>query len=527
MRSFKNIKISSKQLSILTSLIYFISLIPILGIACFNYPAADDFSMGLEVHQVYAATGSIFAAFFETIRMGIYYYLTWTGYYFADLFMSAPPNVYSEALYPITTWLLIGMLSFGTLYFFHALFVKALGADKHLTNAIGMIVLFVSIQCMVSKEARVEGFFWYSGAVNYTFLYGVGLTFCGLLISFVFNKSRGKRIADLVLACVFGFMTGGANYMTALSAGIISFLVIVGVLVSFFAKKEFGDSKASNLQFANRLASVFPDGFSRLVFIPCIIEMIGLLFACFAPGNSNREASLTGMNPIKAVLVSLYYTFDLAISDWSTWAVICLFLIMIPIMWILTAQILFKNKDMFSHPIIVIVFCYLLTSANITPPMYAMGNIGAGRMQAVFWLQYVFLMTVSLFEVVGFLRKKYAGVYSCSENCVMSKGPLRVMTFLCIVFLFGSFLCVKVDSSYYTMTSAARDLFNGSALIYNNECKERLAVLEDDSVSDVVFEDFSCKPELLYFSDITTDAEDWCNRAVARYYEKNSVVRSN
>lgn len=32
------------------------------------------------------------------------------------------------------------------------------------------------------------------------------------------------------------------------------------------------------------------------------------------------------------------------------------------------------------------------------------------------------------------------------------------------------------------------------------------------------------QPQLLFFSDVTTDTSDWVNKAVAEYYNKDSVV---
>ena len=46
----------------------------------------------------------------------------------------------------------------------------------------------------------------------------------------------------------------------------------------------------------------------------------------------------------------------------------------------------------------------------------------------------------------------------------------------------------------------------------------------DDTVTDPVFKPYSARPAMLVFFDITKDKEDWINKAMARYYHKNTVV---
>jgi hypothetical protein len=94
---------------------------------------------------------------------------------------------------------------------------------------------------------------------------------------------------------------------------------------------------------------------------------------------------------------------------------------------------------------------------------------------------------------------------------------------IALFLMFGSVLCVYANPHYYSVTSAISDIASGDASTYLNEKLERLEILEDDSIRDVVFEPHSVRPELLFQSDIYTDYTLWENGVVATYYDKDSV----
>ena len=66
------------------------------------------------------------------------------------------------------------------------------------------------------------------------------------------------------------------------------------------------------------------------------------------------------------------------------------------------------------------------------------------------------------------------------------------------------------------------DLANGSARAYGEARKERLKVYESGK-KDVVVRELPTQPELLYFSDIKEDPEDWENRGLCKFYGFDSV----
>lgn len=489
--------ITPKTLAVFTTVVYVCSLIPLLWIAWYNYPSADDYSIGSNCHQAWVTTHNVFAVIWQGIVRAADDWVNWMGYFTSNFLMAVPPSTFGERWYVLTTWIMLGMLSSSVMYLFHAIFVKAFKADKLLSHSVSMLVLFASVQCMC-PAGRCEAFYWYSGAANYIFVHSMSLFFLGLLVSAVYD-TRKKRVWDLSAASVLGFLTGGGNQMSALNAAII--LLVAVVLISVC--KKWSVCKALG--------------------IPIAIFNVGFLFNVAAPGNWVRAEGANGMNPIKAVLVSLYDCLDRAMSEWTTWPVILIMIALIPLFWHMAEKVSFR----FPCPLIVLLFGYCLTSAMITPPVFAVGNMEAGRLQALTYLMYILVLSLCVGYMTGWVRQKwksrrnkttaeFSGGFS-AESCWCLAG--------CVAFLvLGSVLTVIPEPHYYTFSSACADLSSGSAQAYGDALKERMEIYRSGGEGIIEVAPLPTQPVLLYFSDIKEDPKDWENRGLSRYYGFEGVT---
>ena len=378
--------ITPRTTAVLLTLIYVISLIPLLWIAWYNYPSADDYSIGSQCHQVWISSHSVIQVLWTGVVRAAEDWLNWMGYFTSNFLMAIPPSTFGERFYAFTTWIMLGMLSFSTIYLLHAIFVKVFKGDKHVSLSIAAIMLFITVQCMVG---RTEAFYWYSGAVNYMFVHSMSLFFYGLLIGCVYDKGR-KRIWDLIAGAFLGFFTGGGNQMTALNVAVV-LLVVTGIL---FVMKKWKIHKS--------------------LLIPIGMFYVGFVLNVAAPGNWVRAADASGMNPVKAVLVSFYYCLDYCMSEWSGWPVLIMIITLIPLFWHLTKETEFQ----FGCPLIVVFFGYCLVAAMMTPPLFAVGNIGAGRLQALTFTMYILVLTLCVGYVTGWARKKI------EKSCFLNKENL-------------------------------------------------------------------------------------------------------
>lgn len=484
--------ITPKRLAIFLTVVYLLSLIPILWIGWYNYPSADDYSIGSNCRQAWLESYSLWGVFKAGIIRAIDDWKHWMGYYTSNFLMAIPPNVFGERFYVLTVWIMVSMLSFSTWYLLKNIFVKVFGTNKYISQSIIMCMLFVTVQCMVG---RVEAFYWYSGAANYILIHSLSLFFYGLLISIIYAKGK-KRIWKLLVASILGFLVGGGNQMTALNVTIIM-LVILGFGIAKKKWKEY-------------IVLLFPIG----------LELLGFVLNVAAPGNWVRAADAHGMNPIKAVMISFYYCLDYCIDDWSGWPVFLLALILLPLFWKATENTRFS----FQYPIVIVLFGYCLVSAMMTPPLFAVGNIEAARLQALTFAMYILILVLCEGYLVGYVRKKW-DVHSTKEIKSNEFSSNQVWCIMGCILFFSMATCLTVvpDQDYFTMSSAITDLTNGSAKAYGDTLKERAKIYQGTE-KNVVVQPLPTNPALLYFADIEENPDDWKNKGLCRFYGLESVV---
>lgn len=486
--------ITPKRLSIFLTIVYAASLIPLLGIGYYNYPSADDYSIGSNCRQTWVATHSVFATVWAGIVRAAEDWLNWMGYFTSNFLMAIPPSTFGERAYVLTCWIMIGMLSLSTLYLLRAIFVKAFKADKYVSNCVIMLMLFVTVQRMVG---RVEAFYWYSGAANYMLVHSFCMFFYGLLISAVYDRGK-KRIFDLTVASVLGFLVGGGNQMTALNGAIV-LLVVIGFLT---VQKKWREYKGH--------------------IVPIAFFYLGFILNVAAPGNWVRAEGASGMNPVKAVLVSFYYCLDYCLGEWSGWPVLLLVIILIPLCWKMVSRFDFQ----FRYPLIVVLFGYCVVSAMMTPPLFAVGNMGAARLQALTYTMYILVLALCVGYVTGWVRRKVEAASERKEqtgkDTHFSSNETWCILGCLLFFAFASVITIIPEPHYFTFSSALTDLTSGSAKAYGDALEERMQIYRSGE-KNVVVEPLPAKPQLLYFSDIKEDPEDWENKGLCRFYGIDSV----
>lgn len=487
-------RITPKRLSLFLTIIYLISLIPLLWLGYYNYPSADDYSIGSNCRQAFVTTHSIFAVVWAGIVRAAEDWMNWMGYFTSNFLMALPPNTFGERAYVLTVWIMLGMLSLSTAYLLRTIFVKVCKADKYISNCITMLMLFVTVQRMVG---RVEAFYWYSGAANYMLVHSFCLFFYGLLISAAHDTGK-KRIFALAAASILGFLTAGGNQMTALNGAIVLFVTVCFITVL----KKWGEYKG--------------------LLIPVGFYYFGFILNVAAPGNLVRAEGASSMNPVKAVLVSFYYCLDYCINEWSGWPVLLLVIILVPLFAKIAKRITFS----FPCPVLVVLFGYCLVSAMMTPPLFAVGNMEAARLQALTYTMYILVLTLCVGYVTGWAVRKVETMQALKseeeQQERFSAGALWCIFSCLIFFALASAVTVIPEPHYFVFSSAVTDLANGSARAYGEARRARIE-LYDGQDKNVVVEPLPAQPTLIYFSDIKEDPEDWENKGLCRFYGIDSV----
>lgn len=503
---------NKKRITLIIKCLFWLSLVPMIWIGFYNRAGADDFSIGLEAHLAWESSHNIFAVIWAGIVRGYEDWLTWMGYYTSNFLMAVPPNAFSEKLYIISTPLLLGLLIASTVYLFRNILVRWLQADKNYADCVIYLMLFIIIQCMVSP---IEAFYWYCGASNYIITHAMCMWFFGLLISCYYDRSIKSNLwVKPLLIGILGFFTAGGNQLTALNGAII----IVAMWAVFIFSRKAGKNSERNVE------SKFDRSKITGLILPSAMYMVGFLLNILAPGNSVRAEGTAGMNPIKAVLISIHYYLDYCLGEWLTWPVIVVLIVLVPIFLRMFRNTTFK----FRYPIIVVLFGCGLTAAMMTPSLYAVGSIEAGRLQDMTFVMFIMTLVLSEGYVIGWINQKLDqkdGIKLADSDAGFNElgNSDRILILTCLVaFIIGTGLAVIPNNHYFCFSSALTDLANGSASQYAREIDERTELFKSGT-KDVCIERVSVEPRLIFFSDIDGTDNEWVRNALCKYYHLDSL----
>lgn len=529
-----------RRLSYLLIVIYALSLIPVLVIGKYDYPSADDFSMGLGTRLVYEATGSLFAVAGKILSETARYYRTWIGYFTSCLFTTVSPATFGEAWYALTPAVILLALHVGVVVFFYALMEKALGMNRYVRRCMTVLALFLMVQRMPEGSLRVEAFYWYSGAGNYTLTFSAGLLYLAFYVLSVCGVRRKNRSLFLVLACIMGFLAGGGNYLSALSFAVVSVLFAI-YLVKMITRQ--GENSRMGMPGKSGLSDRSGGGCRIGRLLPAAFYLCGFAVSCLSPGNRIRGGAAEGYGALKSILLSLYYTLSYPLNQWMNWAVLLILALAGVIFWMGFAESRGSGANAgvrgaaasetgsgeqavqlrFEAPFPAAVLAYGIVSCVVTPALYAQGNMDAGRIQSTFWLHAVLVLLLLEWYLVGGLYRRFSKEQNVSAASCLRNGAGGFVRAILLFFVVFSLLAVKGNPDFYTGTSAVSELLDGSAAQYGRENEERLRILKNPREQDVVLPRYTVQPNLLYFEDVSEDPGDWINQKMSEYYGKNSI----
>lgn len=498
--------INTKNLCVVLTFLYVLSIIPMLVIGIYNWPSVDDFSMALQPHQTFVQTGNFFVTVWSAFTKTIYIYNNWVGYFFSSFLTCLSPSIFGERWSALNAVIVLGMLSFGVMYFFNALLHRVWKMEGHMAYGLSMLTLLMIVQSMENGTTRAEAFYWWSGAINYTFMFGLSLVWIGMLFRFIYESdgfSAVKRTLRLVWICILGFLLGGSNYMTALVMAVCSVLGLFILLMIRLGKFELKG-----------------DGNVKWMWTAFVCQLIGLVVSAIAPGNRIRGTSMGNINPIKVVLRSYYSVLDVCINDMMRWEVLLALVIAAVIAWKMAEKMEFELH----HPVVFAFFSFSMMACCVAPPLYAVGNADAPRIRSTMWMQFLVMLVITVVYYACWIRQNVAGRQTNeTESGRLSLVSSTIVAVMALLLAFGSALSIIPNPHYYSATSAIVDLISGDAKQYLAEKEQRMEVFEDVSVKDAVFKPHTVSPELLFQSDMYEDATLWENTIVATYYDKDSV----
>lgn len=491
---FKKAKLKEKSLFIILLAGIVMILIPMLVIARYNVPCADDYSYGGFTHLAWEQSHSLLDVLGKSAQTVRHYYFGWQGTYSAVFAFSLQPAVFGEQWYPLTTYIMLISLCGGIIYLFDVVFRRILNAAWYQT---GIVIIVILVVCTQLLPSPVEAFYWYNGSVYYTFFFGISLVLYAKILAYIRlsapELTPAKRILRLLSLSVLSVIAAGANYVTALTTAI----VYVCVLALMLIRKKY-----SCLSLA----------------VPFCVFIVGFIVSAAAPGNSVRQAAYQDR---PSALASIGLSFEAATEHayrWLTPALTLLLIFLAPLLYKIAA----RTSYTYSHPLLVLSGSFCLFASMFCPSIYAMGHTGPERLLNIIYFAFVILLIFDLSYVLGWCGRAAERRGLCVKT-EQPDRPVFPVPFLLVILLFFVLSC-KLAEAQYTSSSALWELLQGEASTYYDTAAERLELLNDESLQDVVLPRYSVKPWILYFNDVATDPADWRNVAVSNYYQKSSVI---
>ncbi|MBD5491336.1 MAG: hypothetical protein HDR16_04250 [Lachnospiraceae bacterium] len=250
-----------------------------------------------------------------------------------------------------------------------------------------------------------------------------------------------------------------------------------------------------------------------------------------APGNAVRQEEML-MRPgtVKSILLSFYYCTEYLLHTWFQWTHLLFALALVPFLWEAVKAV--GNRFSYPTPLLVAFYSYGILSAMFTPSLFATGIPGGGRIFNIIFLDSLLLLAGNLFYCMGWMFRKwqgawYGGAAEGKENGVSCLERKETLQYLVGILLFGvviGAMYTKVNPDYFTSTSAIYSLVSGEAAAYGEESKERERLVQEAKTDEIILPRLRTQPYLLFCSDIEEDPEDWKNKSMARYYQRDAIT---
>ena len=151
-----------------------ICMVPLVILAAYCYPCADDFRFGLYPHLAFEQTGSVWAALAGAAREVCETYFDWQGTFSAVFLFALQPAVFGEGFYWLCPAVMFSALFWGAARMFRAgakLFCMPRGTAV-------LACLAYLLLCTQLVQSPAQAFYWWNGAVYYVFFYALMLRGC-------------------------------------------------------------------------------------------------------------------------------------------------------------------------------------------------------------------------------------------------------------------------------------------------------------------------------------------------------------
>ena len=269
---------------------------------------------------------------------------------------------------------MIGSIIFSEIY----LAAQCLGKNnRKLIIPVSVPVIILQLLYCPCPE---ESFYWYTGAVNYTFVYSMSLVLIALFLKLSETMKTGKRLLLTFLVMLLAILVGGDNFATSVST--MCLLLCLQILFLIYRKDAF-----------------------RRTWVITLLETLSVLKCATSPLttariNGNFGGSVAN-TPIMAILLSFERTF-LNIISWTNLKTLLVLLLILPFLW----KAVRKMQYTFRLPGLFTALSFGVYASQATATIYVDGTMGGGRQGAILWYFYVLWMAANVMYWCGWIAKR-------------------------------------------------------------------------------------------------------------------------
>lgn len=460
-KKLMNISNVRTMICLMSIAILILSLIPLFMMAKYNYQFGDDTLFSDSIIQAREADPSLKTTLRAAVSVVFETRERWQGTYSAIFLMALQPGVFGAEAYGVTPYIMIGSLILSTGLLLYTLLIRILKTDRKTWLIITAWLSLLSIQLSVSAR---EAFFWYNGAVYYTFYYSLVITLLALVLNLFLVRRVWQKIVLAVIGVLLAFFIAGGNYATVMICGELLVLALVYAAAT------------------RKRASLYAIAAMLLVF------GVGLWISVSAPGNALRQSDVISsgyapLGPFKAIAMSLAFGAYFGLE----WLDISCFALAVATVFAVRPAIQ-KMRFNFSYPLLVILLSFGIFASQFTPSAYAASSPGPYRLRNVAYFTFLLLVLFDSVYVAGWFIKKRSTVKQPSLSRLSEMIPVgRYCILISVLFL----LLVGagfVQRGVVSLPSAVAviELRNGTA---QTHAQKRLSEIYDTEFNQTDFVD--------------------------------------
>lgn len=481
-------KITQKRLMLLGILTFFATMLPLWYLAFFARPSGDDYGYSMATRVAWKHTHSLIEVFKAGIETTKAMCTVLNGDWFTVFLFTLMPEVFVTWSYWVVPIVMSLLLISSVMFVIRELMGNRLGMQSYTWILITVLILLASYQYIPSTAIAL---YWYVGATHYIFPHFLALC----LITLLSYYQRTGKSRYLIISAIGFIMIGGSSYFSFL----LVFLVYV-LAICLCIKR-------------NRKI--------LWIGIPFLTGSIAMYFMMTAPGNWRRGGEDFGfhiLQIVETIAESLVQSVSCIGEYFKTKTFVFVVLIAIgALVWEELHKV--EKKYEFKFPLLFVIYMYGVYASMYAPEIYANVEVSGGP-DTMQYLTFILAAVASIVYVEGWIFNR---LYVQNRLLTVQKVHkcITIPTLgICMIFM----IFIRSEMKNGVTYRAYEYIVSGQAADFKEQIASQMEILLDDSIKEAYLCPINDKQGPLMHMPVTTNPDNFTNRAVAGFYEKDRVV---